>query len=212
MRLDLAAPQLDADGEVVVGRINFDAYRRARGKCRGARSSPRSYWISTSLRRMDFARDALALLEHEQHAVIGLGRAEAVNAGDGGDDDDVAALEERARGAHAQLVELVVDRGFLFDVGVARGHVGFRLVVIVIADEIFDGVLREEGLEFVVELRGERLIVREDDRGAIDCSMTFAIVKVLPEPVTPRRTWWRSPSLTARTSCAMASGWSPRGS
>ena len=103
----------------------------------------------------------------QHHAEIRFGRADAVDAGDGGDDDDVAALEERARGAHAQLVELVVDGGFFFDVGVARGHVGFGLVVIVIADEIFDGVLREERFEFVKELRGERLVVREDDGGAI---------------------------------------------
>ncbi len=115
-----------------------------------------------------FARDGLALFEHQHHAVIGFRRADAVNAGDRGDDDHVAALEERARGAHAQLVELVVDRGFLLDEGVARGDVGLRLVVIVVADEIFDGVLREEGLELVEKLRGERLIVREHDRGAVD--------------------------------------------
>ena len=48
------------------------------------------------------------------------------------------------------------------------GNVGLGLVIIVVADEIFDGVLREERLEFVIELRGERLVVREDDRGAIE--------------------------------------------
>ena len=120
------------------------------------------------MRRIDFARDGLALFEHEHHAVVRFGRADAVDAGDGGDDDDVAALEERARGAHAELVELVVDGGFLFDEGVARRNVGLGLVVVVVADEIFDGVLREEGFEFVVELRGERLVVREDDGGAIE--------------------------------------------
>ena len=114
-----------------------------------------------------FASDLLAGFEHDQHAVVGLGRAEAVDAGDGGDDDDVAALEERARGAHAQAVELVVDRGLFFDVGVGGGQIGFRQVVIVIADEIFDGVLREEAAEFVEELRGERLVVRQDHGRAV---------------------------------------------
>ena len=48
------------------------------------------------------------------------------------------------------------------------GHVGFGLVVIVIADEIFDGVMGEEGFEFVEELRREGLIVRENDGRAVD--------------------------------------------
>ena len=42
-------------------------------------------------------------------------------------------------------------------------------------------------------------------------AMTFAIVKVLPLPVTPNRVWQRSPRSTPSTSCAMACGWSPVG-
>ena len=56
---------------------------------------------------------------------------------------------------------------FFFDVDVGGGNVGFGLVVIVVADEIFDGVLREEAFELVIELRGERFVVRQDQRGAI---------------------------------------------
>jgi hypothetical protein len=41
--------------------------------------------------------------------------------------------------------------------------------------------------------------------------MTFAIVKVLPEPVTPSSVWNDSPSFTPSTSLAIASGWSPAG-
>ena len=42
--------------------------------------------------------------------------------------------------------------------------------------------------------------------------MTFAIVNVLPEPVTPRSVWNARPSVRPSTSFAMASGWSPAGS
>ena len=42
--------------------------------------------------------------------------------------------------------------------------------------------------------------------------MTWAIVKVLPEPVTPSSTWSRSCACTPSTSSAMAVGWSPLGS
>jgi len=41
--------------------------------------------------------------------------------------------------------------------------------------------------------------------------MTFAIVKVLPEPVTPRSVCTWLPSLKPCTKASMASGWSPVG-
>ena len=39
--------------------------------------------------------------------------------------------------------------------------------------------------------------------------MTFAIVKVFPEPVTPSRVWWASPAPIPSTSRSIAAGWSP---
>ena len=48
-----------------------------------------------------------------------------------------------------------------------RGDVSFGLVVVVIAHEILDGVFGEEPLELAVELGGERLVGREDDRRAL---------------------------------------------
>ena len=41
--------------------------------------------------------------------------------------------------------------------------------------------------------------------------MILAMVKVLPEPVTPSSTWSRSCALTPATSSGMAVGWSPAG-
>ena len=84
-----------------------------------------------------------------------------------GDDDDVAALEERAGGRQPHAIDLVVDRRFLLDVGVAGGHVRFRLVVVVVADEVLDGVVGEEAPELLVELRGQRLVVRHHQRGPV---------------------------------------------
>ena len=79
----------------------------------------------------------------------------------------VAALEQRAGGREAQLVQFLVDGGFFFDVEVAGGDVGFGLVVVVVADEVFDGVVGEERLELVIELGGQRLVVRQDQRGPV---------------------------------------------
>src|ERR1039458_3583411 len=51
---------------------------------------------------------------------VGLGRSQAVDATDAGDDHAIAALEEALGGGEAELVQLVVDGGVLFDVPICR--------------------------------------------------------------------------------------------
>ena len=106
-------------------------------------------------------------LMRERHRRIGLDRADAVDARHRGDDDDVVALQQRARRRVAHAVDLLVDRGILLDVGVGARDIGFRLVVVVIANEILDRVVGEEALELAVELGGERLVRREHQRRAL---------------------------------------------
>ena len=104
------------------------------------------------------------LLEYDEHPVVGVRRAEAVDAGDAGDDQDIPSLEQRPGRGEAEPVNLLVDRGFLLDVGVARGDISLRLVVVVVADEVLDRVVGEEAPKLLVELGGERLVVRHDER------------------------------------------------
>ncbi len=111
--------------------------------------------------------DALALLERERHRRIGLDRADAVDARHRRHDDDVVAFEQRTRRRVAHAVDLLVDRGFLLDIGVGARDVGLRLVVVVVGDEILDRVVGKERLELAVELRGQRLVGREDQRRAL---------------------------------------------
>ncbi len=63
----------------------------------------------------------------------------------------------------AQTVDLVVDGGVFGDVGVGVGNVGFRLVVVVIRDEVFDGCFWEKFFEFGGQLRGQGFIVTDND-------------------------------------------------
>ena len=166
--VDLVAEELDAVGVFVVGGVDLDDVAA------DAEGAAAEVDVVALVEDFDeaagdvFALELLAFFEEEKHAVVGFGRAEAVDAGDGGDDDDVAALEEGARGGEAELVELVVDGGFFFDVEVAGGNVGFGLVVVVVGDEVLDGVGGEELLELVIELRGEGFVVGEDERGAVE--------------------------------------------
>ena len=105
-----------------------------------------------------------AAREVQHHAVVRLGIAETVDRGYGRDDDDVAALEHRLGRRQPHLLDVAVDRRVLLDVGVARGDVGLGLVIVVVRNEVLDGVVREELAHLAVELRREGLVVREDQR------------------------------------------------
>ena len=106
----------------------------------------------------------MAFGQENHHALIVGRRTKAVNARHAGDDDDVLTADERGGGGETQAVDGFVDLRVFFDVNVALRDIGFGLVIIVIADEIMDGVAREEGAELLVELSGQRLIMGQHQR------------------------------------------------
>ena len=77
-----------------------------------------------------------------------------------------AAPDSDARRAVAQTLDLVVDGGVLFNIGVRLGDIRLRLVIVVVGNEVFHGVFREKLPEFRAQLRSQRLVVREDQRQA----------------------------------------------
>ena len=91
-------------------------------------------------------------------------RAQAVDARHGRDDDHVAPLEQRMGGGVAQPVDLLVPARVLLDVRVRARQVRLGLVVVEVADEVLDRVVREELAELGVQLGGKRLVVGEDER------------------------------------------------
>ena len=166
--LDLVAEQVHPPGAVLVvrredvERVAAHPERAAREVASGAPVLQRDQ-VGDQLALVD----PLAALERERHRRIGLDRADAVDARHRRDDDDVVALEQRARRRVAHAVDLLVDRGFLLDVGVGARDVGLRLVVVVVGDEVLDRVVGKEALELAVELRRQRLVGREDQRRAL---------------------------------------------
>ena len=162
--VDLVAEEPDAQRRFLVRRIHLDDVA-----AHAERAAAELVIVALVLDLDELAQDLVAIhplaaLERQQHAVVRLGRAQAVDARHAGDDDDVAALEERARRRQPHAVDLVVDGRFLLDVGVAGRDVGLRLVVVVVADEVFDRVLREEAAELLEELGGQGLVVRHHQR------------------------------------------------
>ena len=113
------------------------------------------------------AADALTPLERQQHAVIRFRRTEAVDARHAGDDDDIAPFEQRSRRRQPHAIDFVVDRRFFLDVRIGRRHVRLRLVVVVVADEVLDGVVGEKAAELLKQLGCQRLVVDHHQRRAV---------------------------------------------
>ena len=66
-----------------------------------------------------------------------------------------------------QLFDLVIDGAVLLDVGIGGGDVGFRLVVVVVADKVLHRVFREKLLELAAQLGRQRFVVGQHQGGAV---------------------------------------------
>ena len=104
----------------------------------------------------------------QDHLVVGGRIAETVDGRHGSDDHAVAVLQQSLRRRQPHLLDVVVDRRVLLDVRVGRRNVGLGLVVIVIGDEVLDGVVREEIAHLPVELCGQGLVGSEHQRRSSD--------------------------------------------
>ena len=110
-------------------------------------------------------RHRVLLAQHLAHVLVVARVADAVDAGHRRHDHHVVALEQALGRRQPHLLDVLVDRGVLLDVEVARRNVGLGLVVVVVGDEVLDRVLGKELAELRVELRGERLVGRDHERG-----------------------------------------------
>ena len=167
-RLELGAEERQPPGAVLqVGRMDLhDVAAHPEG------AAPEGLVVAPVLLRHEVGHDLalVVFLTGDQvlgHGAVGLDGADAVDARDGGHDDDVVALQQSPGGRVAHPVDLLVDLRFLLDVGVRARDVGLGLVVVVVAHEVLDRVVGEEALELPVELGRERLVRRQDDRGPL---------------------------------------------
>ena len=135
---------------------------------------PKRLIIPLVLQRHEIRRhlpgvSGLALSQLERHRGISLNRPNAVNARHRGDNDHIIPLQNRPRGRVAHSINRFVDGALFLDVGVGPGDVSLGHIVVVVAHEILDGVVGEKALELAIELRCQRLVVREDQRGSLHC-------------------------------------------
>src|SRR5262249_2060929 len=150
--VDLVAEELDAKAELLVGGPDFDDVATD-AKLAAGEGHVVALVLDVHEPQEDvIAVDGFALGQAHHHALVITRRAPAIYTRDAGNNDDVFAADEGAGGGQAEPVDVFVDLGVFFDVDVALRDVGFRLVVVVVADEVMDGVTREKCPELLVEL------------------------------------------------------------
>ena len=59
----------------------------------------------------------------------------------------------------AQAVDFFIDGRIFFDISVGMGNIGFRLVVIVVRNEVLHRIVGEKLPEFTAQLGRQRLIM-----------------------------------------------------
>ncbi len=168
--LDLVAEELDADrGFALVGRKDLDDVA-----AHAERAAVEVDVVALVLdvdqrRRSSSRRNSCAFDQVDEQAVVALGRADAVDAAHRGDDDHVACATAApaSRAWRMRSIWSLMIASLSMNVS-RRRDVGLGLVVVVVADEVLDGVVGEEVAHLAVELCGERLVRREDQRRLLD--------------------------------------------
>ena len=104
----------------------------------------------------------------KSHVTIRLNCPDTINTRNRRDNDHIFAFEQRTRSSMTHSIDLFINRGFFFDIGIGAGNIRFRLVVVVVGNEIFDGIIGKKSLHLTIELCGKRLIGSKDERRSLD--------------------------------------------
>ncbi len=165
--VDRVAEHLDAHRELLVHREDLD------GVAADPERAPGERQVVAGVLDVDEPAEHLVALERvadlqRHHPVDVLLRgAQAVDARHRGHHDDVPAGQQAVGRRVPQPLHLVVDRGVLLDVGVRLRDVRLGLVVVVVAHEVLDGVVREQLTELRGQLRSQGLVRGDDQGGAL---------------------------------------------
>ena len=109
------------------------------------------------------------LSDFKSHHAVGIDirRSQTIDAADRSDDDYIPPLQQGLGGRVAKPLDLLVAAAVFFNIKVSARHIGFRLIVVVVADKVFHRVFGEERPKLLAKLRGQRLVVRDDERGPL---------------------------------------------
>ena len=156
--LDLVPPPLDPVPGLFVRREDLEGVPRDAERAAGAADLVALVLDVDQALHRELHRDLGAAVDAEELPLVLVGRAQAVDRRDARHDDHVVAAEQGGGGRVPEPLDLLVDRAVLLDVRVGLRHVCLGLVVVVVTDEVLDGVVGEEAAELVGQLCRQRLV------------------------------------------------------
>ena len=165
---DLISPEADAQGVVAVGRLHLQHIPTH------AEFRPLQGRVVALVKDVDQVAQDLIAAYHlaygqlQGHLPIILWAAQAVDAGDRSDDYHIPPAEEGGGSSQTETLDLLVDLGILFNVGVAAGDIGLWLVIVVVRDEVLHHIIGKKLTELAVELRGQRFVVGDNQGRHLD--------------------------------------------
>ena len=165
--LNRIAPELDAHGRIAIGRKHV---YRVSTDAEGASLKTHIVAVIVSghqVAQHRVAAPCFAQVELYHLAPVFVRRTKAINGRHAGDNDHVASCQQCLHRCQAQLVDLLVDIGILLDVRVRSGEVRLGLVVVIVGDIVFNGVMRKELAKLGIELRGQGLVVHQHKRRSL---------------------------------------------
>ena len=127
-----------------------------------------------------FSRIDRILFKHKKHVEISLGRTETINARDTGYYNDIIPVEKRPGSRMAHLIDLLVYMGIFLNVCIRLRDVGLWLIIIVVADKIFNGVLRKETFQLSEQLSGEGFVGGDNQSRLLDLGNNLCHGKGFP--------------------------------
>ena len=96
----------------------------------------------------------------QHHLHVGFRVAQTIDGRDRSDNDDITALHQGLGGGQAHLLDVLVYRCVLFNKAVCGWYISFWLVVIVIRDKKFHGIIGEEFFHFPISCAAKFFIGR----------------------------------------------------
>ena len=137
------------------------SWKHINGLAPDAKATPRKIHVIAFILHPHQLADHLSLAQlvaaaqGHHHLVVTFRFADAVNGRDRGHHNHIASLQNTLGAAQPQLLNVLIDGAVFFNEEVTLGHIGLRLVIVVITDEILHSVARKKLTKLAVKLRSQ---------------------------------------------------------
>ena len=161
--LDLVAEELHAQGVLLVDREDLQGVAADSEGAALTRNVVADVLVGDEVPQQLVTIPFLPHLQRDHPVDVLLRSTQTVDGRDGRHDDDVSPGQQGIRRGVTQPLDLLVEAGVLLDEGVRLRDVRLGLVIVVVRDEVLDGIVREEGAQLLGELGRQGFVGLHDE-------------------------------------------------